>query len=255
MAGMSVPAAPSPKRFGASQAWIIFLSYIGVQLALGFVVGFMFSVVYALHHHGRLDGFAEEMRLPLAIGALAGVIAGGLAAWWLARRAARRDLQQPTLALFGWRPSDARAILAAVLTGLALGAVYMALAAIFPPPRSGHMGLIARTVSGGGWPLVVWGGFAVLIAPPVEEFVFRGVMWTGLERSWGPLAAALAVTGTFVLLHVTEAGGYPLALVAIGSLGLAALVARVLTDSLVPAVLLHSGYNFVVVGALAAGST
>jgi membrane protease YdiL (CAAX protease family) len=79
-------------------------------------------------------------------------------------------------------------------------------------------------------------------------------MWTGLRRSWGPVAAAFAITFAFLLLHVTEAGGYPLALAAIGTLGLAALAARVLSGSLLPPVLLHSGYNAVVVAAVIAGN-
>jgi membrane protease YdiL (CAAX protease family) len=253
MAGMSAPAPP-PKRFGAIQAWVIFFSYVGVQLILGFVIGVAFSIAYTVRHHGKADGMADAMFAPLAIGAVVGMVAGGALAWWLAHRAARRDPYQPSLALFGWAWSDSRSVLTAVLAGLAVGSVYMALATLFPPPDGAKPGLVSRTLMRGGWPVYLWALFAVAVAPPVEEFVFRGVMWTGLARSWGPLAAAAAVTGTFVLLHVTEAGGYPLALVAIGSLGLAALAARVLSGSLVPAVLLHSGYNCVVVATVVLGA-
>ncbi len=243
-----------PRPFGAAQAWIIFFSYVGVQIALGFVIGFVVATAYGMRHHGKFASLAEAMRVPIALGALLGVIAGGLAAYALARRAARRDLYQPSLALFGWSGSTPRALLTAALGGLALGAVYMALAARFPPPEGAKLGLIARTITGGGWPLYAWAVFALAVAPPVEEFVFRGVMWTGLRRSWGPVAAAFAITFAFLLLHVTEAGGYPLALAAIGTLGLAALAARVLSGSLLPPVLLHSGYNAVVVAAVIAGN-
>jgi membrane protease YdiL (CAAX protease family) len=253
MAGMSAPATQSPRRFNAAQALVIFLAYVGVQLAIGFAVGLVFAIGYGVTHHGKIDHLADAMQIPVTAGAFAGVLAGGAAVWWLARRAARRDLHQPTLSLFGWAPSAPRPMLAGACAGLAIGVAYMALVAVFPPPPDWRQGLIVRTLSVGGWPLYVWAAFAVAVAPPVEEFVFRGVLWTGMKRSWGPVAAALAVTAIFVLLHVNEAGGYPLALAAIGSLGLGALAARVLSGSLLPAVLLHAGYNCVVMAATIMG--
>jgi len=244
----------TPRPFGPAQAWIIFFSYVGVQLAIGFAVGFAMALGYAIRHHGKMEKLAEAMVGPVAAGALLGVIVAGVVAYGLARRAARRDPYQPSLALFGWTGSTPQALLTAALAGLALGAVYLGLFALFPPHEGKKLGLLARSLSGGGWPLYAWALFAVAIAPPVEEFVFRGVMWAGLARSWRPGAAAFAITAAFLLLHVTEAGGYPIALVAIGSLGLMALVARVLTGSLVPAIAMHSSYNSVIVAAVLGGN-
>jgi membrane protease YdiL (CAAX protease family) len=87
----------------------------------------------------------------------------------------------------------------------------------------------------------------------VEEFVFRGVMWTGLSRSWNPWLAAIVVTLVFVALHLPETMGYPPALVGIGVMGLTALAMRVQSGSIVPAMFLHAAYNGMIVAAVVGG--
>ena len=97
-----------------------------------------------------------------------------------------------------------------------------------------------------GWTQVAWVVLAVGIAPPVEEFVFRGVLWTGFSRSLSPLRAGIVVTLLFVAMHLMQVAGYTPALFAIGAMGIASLVVRIVSGSLVPAILLHLGYNAVV---------
>ncbi len=106
---------------------------------------------------------------------------------------------------------------------------------------------MGAALQGGGWILYTWATLAVLIAPPIEEFMFRGVLWTGFSRSWGPVVAAIVVTLVFVVIHLTEAAGYPPALLSITAMAAAALAARIVTGSLVPPIFLHAAYNAVIV--------
>ena len=48
-------------------------------------------------------------------------------------------------------------------------------------------------------------------------------------------------------LHIPEAGSYPPALVSITIMGVGALAARIVSGSLVPAILLHATYNTILV--------
>jgi membrane protease YdiL (CAAX protease family) len=83
----------------------------------------------------------------------------------------------------------------------------------------------------------------VLLAPPVEEFVFRGVLWAGLSRSLPRPLSAVVVCASFILSHVTEARGYWPAWLAISTLAVALLAFRVRGGSLLPAWVLHTSYN------------
>lgn len=91
----------------------------------------------------------------------------------------------------------------------------------------------------------------VLIAPPIEEFFFRGVLlvalYTVLRRPFGGftagLVALLVSTGLFIAAHaVTEALTVP-SIVAVGVLGLVCGLLVLLTGRIWPAVGVHVVYN------------
>ena len=79
------------------------------------------------------------------------------------------------------------------------------------------------------------------------------MLLAGLSRRWGITAAGTLVTLLFAASHLPETWGYPPAMVAVGALGVAALCARVLTQSLIPAVTLHAAYNLALMLAAYAG--
>ena len=45
---------------------------------------------------------------------------------------------------------------------------------------------------------------SVILSPVSEELFFRGWMWTGLRKHWGPLATALATATVWLMLHVSS---------------------------------------------------
>ena len=63
------------------------------------------------------------------------------------------------------------------------------------------------TPAGGfvGWELAVVVGSAVVLAPVVEEVVFRGALTGVLTRRWSPLVAAVASTVLFAVAHLIAA--------------------------------------------------
>ena len=84
--------------------------------------------------------------------------------------------------------------------------------------------------------------FAVLIAPPMEELLFRGVLFAFLER----LDLRLAVAGTAVLfaaLHIQEYRGAWNHVFLLFLVGLVFSLARGATGSLTPSIVLHMSYN------------
>ena len=84
---------------------------------------------------------------------------------------------------------------------------------------------------------------AVLVAPLVEETVFRGYLYPLFAKSFG-VAASIVLTGTlFGVLHGAQLGwswGLVLALIAVG---VTFTFVRARTDSVFASFLLHLGYN------------
>lgn len=84
---------------------------------------------------------------------------------------------------------------------------------------------------------------AVATAPLVEEVVYRGVLYGGIEKSAGKLTAILIVTLLFALVHVPQYQESVASIVAILSLSLALTSLRAWTGKLLPCVATHLVYN------------
>ncbi len=87
----------------------------------------------------------------------------------------------------------------------------------------------------------------VLLGPAVEEMMFRGILYGGYRKSFGPLWAALITTGTFVAIH-SPYYIHSLSRIVpyiVGSLAL--LWCRLHWRAIGPAVAAHSSINIVTV--------
>ena len=81
---------------------------------------------------------------------------------------------------------------------------------------------------------------AVIVAPPAEEFLFRGLLYRALDREWGGWAAIGGSAAFFAIYHPVLSW-LPVALLGISN----AMLFRK-SGHLAPAVLLHMVYNAVV---------
>jgi membrane protease YdiL (CAAX protease family) len=96
--------------------------------------------------------------------------------------------------------------------------------------------------------------FAVLIAPFMEEFVFRGVLFAIFERRVGIRFAIITTALLFAALHIEEYQGAWNHLFLILLVSVVFSLARGLTGSLTPSVILHFAYNFTLIAALYFGT-
>jgi membrane protease YdiL (CAAX protease family) len=98
------------------------------------------------------------------------------------------------------------------------------------------------------------GAFAVLVAPFMEELIFRAVFFSFFERRAG---LGFAVAGTAVLfaaMHVPEYWGAWSHVLMILLVGLVFSLARGISGSLVPSVILHTAYNAALMSGLFLGT-
>ncbi len=125
-----------------------------------------------------------------------------------------------------------------------LGGVLMAFAVSFVPallPEK-HSFPLERLFSSPASAYAI-GVFAIFIAPFMEELIFRGVLFSIFERQVGPWFAVVSTSLLFAGLHVSEYWGAWHHVFMILVVGLVFSLARMLTGSLAPSVILHLAYN------------
>jgi hypothetical protein len=92
--------------------------------------------------------------------------------------------------------------------------------------------------------------FGILVAPLVEEILFRGFIFVAVERSWGVAHAVWITAMLFGLVHVPQlVGGIP-QMVAILGVGVVLSWVRAATRSLAASYFIHLGYNTTLFGML-----
>jgi len=89
---------------------------------------------------------------------------------------------------------------------------------------------------------MVLAAFAILVAPLVEELIFRGFIFGALEFTWGLRIALWVSAVLFAAIHVPQLRTLPHTLLIL-VVGLALSSLRAQTGSLIPPYLLHLGYN------------
>jgi len=152
--------------------------------------------------------------------------------------------RRPLLESLGLRRPDASALTASLLLGAAAAALYVGVALLLPPgPDQDLGGPISKLAESGPFGHAIWILMAVVMAPAVEEILFRGYAYLGVRRRLGPLWAGAAVTTFFVLLHITETGTYLPALAGIATLATALIVMMERTGNLTYCIACHLGYN------------
>lgn len=141
--------------------------------------------------------------------------------------------RSPSLAGWSWSMAAIVAALGAFVAFVPGGGLEAA------PPIGAP--IAAAGAAGGGLHLTLTLLFVanyLLFAPMIEEAAFRGAMQLPAERAWGARIAVPAVAVVFSLLHLGR-GSVPVYLAVALFLGTLAYAA----DSILPAVVAHSGFN------------
>jgi membrane protease YdiL (CAAX protease family) len=145
-------------------------------------------------------------------------------------------LGRPTARQFGFRPFAPSALgwaLVAIVAYFVLSAIYIQLA---HPPSDDlpqQLGADKSTTLA-----ILTGVFVIVVAPPVEEFFFRGFLYQALRTRLGVLGGALVSGLIFGAIHFKPEFLVPLAI-----LGTALALLFQKTNSLWPCILLHAANN------------
>lgn len=100
---------------------------------------------------------------------------------------------------------------------------------------------------GGGLVLNLFGGFglafvaSVILAPVIEEIVFRGILFPAIAKRYGLLAGVLGSSVVFMLVHLN-----PVVMVSALPLGVYLAIMYKRTNSIYPGMILHASWNLIV---------
>jgi hypothetical protein len=148
----------------------------------------------------------------------------------------------------GWGAVRPGHVVVGFTFGLAIAIAYLLGAPrLAQSPRLSDMGILSQLAAAGGVARAAWAVAGVGLAPVIEETVFRGALFTGLERSWGQTAAVTVTTVIFAVLHLPDIGAYWPAATAVTLLGLITALLRAQTGRIGPSIAAHSAFNLVMV--------
>lgn len=90
---------------------------------------------------------------------------------------------------------------------------------------------------------VAVGLVAVLTAPLAEEVLYRGVLYPAVAKRFGAVAAVVAVSALFLLVHAEQYASAPAIMLPLGVLSVALTTLRAVSGSIMPSVILHVLFN------------
>lgn len=216
---MTAPAVPAPSYPGLGQAVVLVILVAVIQAALGILAGFL------------LREFALDLSLVAVIG-IANALTFALVIWWgiwAARRAGMGPLP------FSGAPGAVYVPLTAALIGFCIvsSEVVNGLRYVLPMP---HMLVqVFEQIGSGGIAAIVT---VVVIAPLVEEILFRGIILRGLAMRYRPWTAILLSSLLFTIIHLN-----PYQFFSTMVLGLALGWVFLRTGSLWPCIFGHAIFN------------
>jgi len=226
--------APPFPPWGIWEALLVLALFTVSQVAAALAIGALAStLVPAADHQAPL-----LVRFAVPSGLVVSHTVGWLAASWLVTR--RHGLSfADGLRL---RAVGARLLVRALLAGMGFQILVMAVEVQVPPPPD-FSSPIEMFLEAGAWALALLFVVAIVMAPLLEEVLFRGLLFPALRRRFRFSTAAVAVSLLFTALHVTQTGTYWPAIAGIALCGFLLAWWRERTGSLWPPVAFHAGFN------------
>lgn len=245
-------SAPRSNRFidpdlRVPWGWLDLLVLVIVYIGAMAIFTILFAIVFAsrgiqwntIQHSPRALGFftvADQTLIDLSL----------LFYLWLQ---ARVRFDSPFWSTFGWRPLETTrwsrpiAYLGFIGLGFALSASVEMVSAAFPPKTK----LFMETLLQNHQAALALMAMSVILAPVVEEIIFRGYLYPVAARSFG-VPAGIILTGTvFGLLHAEQLWGGWAQIALLVVVGIVFTWVRAAKRTVFASYLLHVSYNFLIV--------
>jgi len=156
--------------------------------------------------------------------------------WALVTRFGKR----PFLASFGWGWSGRLRLWQSVGLGVCLFIVATTLAKLLGAEKPTQLEQLINSSLAARYAIAA---LAVCTAPFVEEFVYRGVVYSALQRTIGVNGAVVFVLGLFTLIHVPQYWPNIGVISAVALLSIVLTIVRAYSGKLLPCIIIHMAFN------------
>ena len=150
--------------------------------------------------------------------------------------------RRPFLASFGWSWSRRLRLWQSIALGIALFAVASGLVKLLGADQPTPLEQLISSSMGARYAIAI---LAVFTAPFIEEFLYRGVLYSALQRTIGVNGAVVLVLGLFTIIHVPQYRTNVGVIAAVGLLSIVLTIIRASTGRLLPCVIIHMAFNAV----------
>ena len=148
--------------------------------------------------------------------------------------------KRPFWETLGWSWSHHFGLWTCVGLGVLLFFVGSGLAQLLGGDKPTQLDQILNSSPGAKYLIVC---LATLSAPFAEEFVYRGLLYSALQRLMGKVGAVVLVLGLFTLVHVPQYWPNYGVIAAVGLLSVALTVIRAVSGRLLPCYVIHVVFN------------
>ena len=238
---------PKPK-LRATTALLIFAFYLVGQFLPAFAI-MLIKTVRFIHDGGDITSQAAKndlMASAMPLIAISSFI-GGAICLALGALIVKKSLRDNSPFGAAWIKGRPNVIPTSLFLGGCVALIYILIPLLILPPEGGKVGAFTRMAIHPGLGQLTWAAIALLLAPFIEELLFRGVMLGGFNRSFGLWWGVVLTNFLFICVHFSEAVHYWPAFIGIGLLAAVATRQRLATQAIGPAMAAHFGYNLIIV--------
>jgi membrane protease YdiL (CAAX protease family) len=232
-----------PEDLRVPWGWLDLLILVAVAFFGTFVISLLlikgFAIFGLSFRQIQTDASNKNLFLILNQALLSVVLLAYLAAQM------RHSFRAPFWRTIGWRPLQtgqtprAAAYLGLILSGFTLAILVTASSAVFKAPNQTPIEQFFQDRRSA----LLLMSMAVLLAPVLEETIFRGYIYPVIAGSFG-VNTSIVVTGTlFGLLHASQLWGGWVQIALLVLVGIVFTFARARTHTVVASYLLHVSYN------------
>jgi membrane protease YdiL (CAAX protease family) len=238
------PVKVIPEDLQISWSWVHFLVFLAFTIICLVVVPSSFMLYYAPHQKMTAEQLQRYLlsKPQVAIGSTIVVYAAILFFLYVTLALLRG---QPFWRGLGWRkiqPKEQgmpKVPIVYFLTGCGLSILVFGLTAVMKPPENTPIEEVFKFRQ----TAMLFVAMAVLVAPLVEETVFRGYLYPMFAR-WFGVGPSIIVTGVlFGLMHGPQLGGAKSLIALLTFVGIVFTYVRSRTGSVFASYLMHLGYN------------
>ena len=145
----------------------------------------------------------------------------------------------PFLKSIKWKSSQALRVAPFIPLGILLALAVAGVSALFPSPSELPIEKLLKQPHAAFF----FASLGIVVAPFVEEVVFRGFIYPVVESWIGSFGAIVATAALFSVVHISQLWGSWPAIGLISIVGLTLSIVRAKTDSLFPSFVVHLAYN------------